>query len=75
MALTWFFSKLLLSPLITYPSVFVSLPLYLHQSHELINGLLLLWELFLQAICHLSLPCMNMVLPENETGWDGLAMG
>lgn len=37
---------------------------YLHQSHELINGLLFCWELFLQAICHLSLPTMDMILPE-----------
>lgn len=69
MALTWFlktFIKLLLSPLIAYPSVITSLPLYLHQSHELINGLLLPWELFLQVFCHLSLPCMDMILSEND---------
>ena len=45
---------------------FCPLPLYLHQSHELINGLLLSWELLLQAFCHLSLPCMDMVLSGND---------
>lgn len=56
----------LLSPLIHHSIMITSLPLYLHQSHELINGLLFSWELLLQADCHLSLPCVDVVLSEDD---------
>lgn len=62
-----------LLPLLIHLSIIIitSLPLYLHQSHELINGLLFSWELLLQASCHLSLPRMDVVLSENDRSKTG----